>query len=63
MSHVMKKSVFGTSEHQETSKIHVKSFSCTVDKVFRIFTNFNNAYMVNLHKIRFVDHWVGSKHM
>ena len=26
MSHVMRKYVFGISEHQETSKIHVKSF-------------------------------------
>ena len=63
MSHGLRKCVFGISEHQEMPKIHVKSFFCTLDKVFRIFTNYNNAYtcIVNLYKIRFVDHWVGSK--
>ena len=43
MSHAMRKSVFGISEHQETSKIHVESIFCTLDKVFLIFHQFQQC--------------------
>ena len=65
MSHVIRKSVFGISEHQETSKICVKYFFLHTRKSIPIFSEIStmliSIFIVNLYKIRFVDHWVGSK--